>query len=182
MPRCRLRRVLAPAMSCSFRVSMQAQGAKQKVPQNPIPDQMPTTSKNATNGFVAVVCSRENPLPNFAAKPIRLSCRWGCDTPRPAGDGSPLCPTCAASPFTKLTHGYGCAPIDAPAHVHPDPHALAFALPFSGGDSGNALLYFANDGSISRELNGFAGIHTGAFPSTRLYCRCRARARCWPSS
>jgi hypothetical protein len=38
MPRCRLRRVLAPAMSCSFRVSMQAQDAKQKVPQNPIPD------------------------------------------------------------------------------------------------------------------------------------------------
>jgi hypothetical protein len=32
--------------------------------------------------------------------------------------------------------------------VHPDPHALAFALPVSGGDSGDALLYFANDGGI----------------------------------
>src|SRR5450631_3423507 len=34
-------------------------------------------------------------------------------------------PTCAASPFLNLTHVYGCNPIGAPAHVHPDQHALA---------------------------------------------------------
>jgi hypothetical protein len=71
-------------------------------------------------------------------------------------------PTCAASPFMNLTHVYGCDPIGAPAHVHPDQHALAYAIPTSGGDSGNALLYFANDGGIYRALNGFAGLNTGS--------------------
>ena len=64
-------------------------------------------------------------------------------------------PTCAASPFMNLTHVYGCDPIAAPAHVHPDQHALAFAMPTSGTDSGNALMYFANDGGIYRALDGF---------------------------
>ena len=70
-------------------------------------------------------------------------------------------PTCAATGFMNLTHVYGCNPIGAPAHVHPDQHALAYAIPASGSDSGNALLYFANDGGIYRALNGFSGLNTG---------------------
>jgi hypothetical protein len=71
-------------------------------------------------------------------------------------------PVCGVTPFMNLTHVYGCAPIAAPAHVHPDQHALAYMIPNSGSDSGNALMYFANDGGIYRALNGFGGLNTGA--------------------
>lgn len=71
-------------------------------------------------------------------------------------------PTCTSSPFFNLTHVYGCNPIAAPAHVHPDQHALASIIPASGSDSGNALMYFANDGGIYRALDGYAGLVTGA--------------------
>ena len=73
-----------------------------------------------------------------------------------------LNPTCAANPFMNLTHVYGCIPIAAPSHVHPDQHSLAYALPTSGSDSGNALLYFANDGGIYRALNGYSGLTSGS--------------------
>ncbi len=75
---------------------------------------------------------------------------------------SGLNPTCAASPFINLTHVYGCIPIAAPSHVHPDQHALAATIPSSGSDSGNPLLYFANDGGIYRALDGFHGLMSGA--------------------
>src|SRR5450631_3685694 len=78
-------------------------------------------------------------------------------------------PTCAASPFLNLTHVYGCDPIGAPAHVHPDQHALASIIPSSGTDSGNALMYFANDGGIYRALNGFSGLNTGACSGTNQF-------------
>ena len=78
-------------------------------------------------------------------------------------------PTCASSPFMNLTHVYGCDPIAAPAHVHPDQHALAYAIPTSGTDSGNALMYFANDGGIYRALNGFSGLNTGACSGTNQF-------------
>jgi uncharacterized membrane protein len=78
-------------------------------------------------------------------------------------------PTCAVNPFMNLTHVYGCNPIGAPAHVHPDQHALAYAIPSSGTDSGNALLYFANDGGIYRALNGFAGLNTGSCSGTNQF-------------
>jgi len=71
-------------------------------------------------------------------------------------------PTCAALPFLNLTHVYGCDPISVPAHVHPDQHALAYAIPASGSDSGNALMYFANDGGMYRALNAYSGLNTGA--------------------
>jgi len=71
-------------------------------------------------------------------------------------------PTCTSAPFLNLTHVYGCVPIAAPAHVHPDQHALAYTIPASGSDSGNALLYFANDGGIYRALDGYTGLNTGA--------------------
>jgi hypothetical protein len=75
---------------------------------------------------------------------------------------SSLNPTCTASPFINLTHVYGCIPVAAPSHVHPDQHALAAMIPSSGSDSGNALLYFANDGGIYRALDGFHGLASGS--------------------
>ncbi len=70
--------------------------------------------------------------------------------------------TCSTSPFQNLTHVYGCDPIGAPAHVHPDQHALVFVIPTSGSDSGNDLMYFANDGGIYRALDGFGGLTSGS--------------------
>ena len=73
-----------------------------------------------------------------------------------------LNPTCKSAPFMNLTHVYGCIPISAPAHVHPDQHAMGYMIPTSGTDSGNALLFFANDGGLYRALNGFSGLNTGS--------------------
>lgn len=78
-------------------------------------------------------------------------------------------PTCAAVPFLNLTHVYGCAPISALAHVHPDQHALAYAIPSTGSDVGNALLYFANDGGVYRALDGFSGLNTGSCSGTNQF-------------
>ncbi len=65
---------------------------------------------------------------------------------------------CANTPFMNLTHVYGCDPLGAPAHVHPDQHALAYLIQSSGTD----LMYFANDGGIYRALDGFSGLATGS--------------------
>jgi hypothetical protein len=70
--------------------------------------------------------------------------------------------TCTASPFINLTHVYGCIPVAAPSQVHPDQHSLAAMIPSSGSDSGNALLYFANDGGIYRALDGYHGLVSGS--------------------
>ena len=78
-------------------------------------------------------------------------------------------PTCTATPFMNLTHVYGCDPIAAPSHVHPDQHALVYAIPTSGSDSGNALMYFANDGGIYRALDGFGGLTTGSCSGTNQF-------------
>ncbi|HET9410002.1 MAG TPA: sialidase family protein [Candidatus Sulfotelmatobacter sp.] len=78
-------------------------------------------------------------------------------------------PTCAATPFLNLTHAYGCSPIGAPAHVHPDQHAIAFTIPSGGTDSGNVLLYFANDGGVYRALNGVSGLNTGSCGGTNQF-------------
>ncbi len=78
-------------------------------------------------------------------------------------------PVCSAPGFLNLTHAYGCDPIGAPAHVHPDQHALAEITPTSGGDSGNALLYFANDGGIYRSLSGFLGLNSGDCSGTNEF-------------
>jgi len=78
-------------------------------------------------------------------------------------------PTCTSSPFMNLTHVYGCDPIAAPAHVHPDQHALAYMIPTSGSDSGDDLMYFANDGGIYRALDGFGGLTTGSCSGTNQF-------------
>ncbi|HEX6822903.1 MAG TPA: hypothetical protein VF123_12660 [Candidatus Sulfotelmatobacter sp.] len=71
-------------------------------------------------------------------------------------------PTCTSAPFMNLTHVYGCVPAGAPAHVHPAQHAMAAMIPRVGADSGNELLYFANDGGVYRTLNGFSGLTGGS--------------------
>lgn len=73
--------------------------------------------------------------------------------------------TCANQTFMNLTHVYGCDPLSALAHVHPDQHALAYTIPGSGAD----LMYFANDGGIYRALNGFAGLMTGSCSGTNQF-------------
>jgi hypothetical protein len=74
----------------------------------------------------------------------------------------PSNPYCTVSPFFNLTHAYGCNPIAAPAHVHPAQHAMAGIIPATGTDSGDALLYFANDGGVYRALDGYFGLATGS--------------------
>jgi len=74
-------------------------------------------------------------------------------------------PTCATTAFINLTHVYGCDPFGAPAHVHPDEHALAFTIPSTGAN----LMYFANDGGIYRALNGFTGLLTGSCTGTNQF-------------
>jgi hypothetical protein len=78
-------------------------------------------------------------------------------------------PTCANTPFMNLTHVYGCDPLGAPAHVHPDQHALAYTIPTAGAETGADLMYFANDGGIYRALNGFTGLTTGSCSGTNLF-------------
>ncbi|MGC2274312.1 MAG: hypothetical protein WA555_11040 [Candidatus Sulfotelmatobacter sp.] len=74
-------------------------------------------------------------------------------------------PTCSGTPFINLTHVYGCDPLGALAHVHPDQHALAYVIPASSAD----LMYFANDGGIYRALNGFSGLTIGSCSGTNLF-------------
>lgn len=58
--------------------------------------------------------------------------------------------------WANLTHVYGCNPIAASAHVHPDQHDMAFAL------ASPQLMYFVNDGGVYRSSNGAASDGTCA--------------------
>ena len=78
-------------------------------------------------------------------------------------------PSCNAVGFINLTHAYGCIPIAAPAHVHPAQHALAYMIPNGGSDSGNDLMYFANDGGIYRALDGYSGLAAGSCSGTNSF-------------
>jgi hypothetical protein len=78
-------------------------------------------------------------------------------------------PTCSDVPFLNLTHVYGCNPLGALAHVHPDQHAIAYTIPSQGPEIGASLIYFANDGGIYRALNGFTGLATGSCFSTNQF-------------
>jgi hypothetical protein len=68
--------------------------------------------------------------------------------------------------FLNLTHVYGCSPASALAHVHPDQHALAFAL---AGTPTQSLMYFANDGGVYRALDGYTGLTTGSCTGHNLF-------------
>jgi hypothetical protein len=72
--------------------------------------------------------------------------------------------TCAQGDWINLTHVYGCSPMGAPAHVHPDQHGVAFMVV-----GGTAPGYFAHDGGISRTLDGYAGLNTGSCTGTNQF-------------
>jgi hypothetical protein len=72
--------------------------------------------------------------------------------------------TCSQGDWINLTHVYGCNPLGAPAHVHPDQHGLSFLVA-----GGKAVGYFAHDGGISRTLDGFTGLHTGSCTGTNQF-------------
>jgi hypothetical protein len=72
--------------------------------------------------------------------------------------------TCTQGDWINLTHVYGCSPMGAPAHVHPDHHGIAFMVV-----GGTAPGYFAHDGGISRTLDGYAGLNTGSCTGTNQF-------------
>jgi hypothetical protein len=72
--------------------------------------------------------------------------------------------TCTQGDWINLTHVYGCSPMGAPAHVHPDQHGIAFMVV-----GGTAPGYFAHDGGISRTLDGYAGLNTGSCTGTNQF-------------
>jgi hypothetical protein len=72
--------------------------------------------------------------------------------------------TCTQGNWINLTHVYGCSPLGAPAHVHPDQHGIGFMVA-----SGKAVGYFAHDGGISRTLDGYAGLSTGSCTGTNQF-------------
>ena len=77
---------------------------------------------------------------------------------------NPASPSCT---FLNLTHVYGCIPTGAPAHVHPDQHALdALVVP---GSPTTVPMYFANDGGIYRTLDGYSGLTTGSCSGTNKF-------------
>ncbi len=73
-------------------------------------------------------------------------------------------PVCNLSDWFNLTHVYGCSPLAAPAHVHPDQHGIAFMVV---GDTTPG--YFAHDGGISRTLDGYSGLTTGSCTGTNQF-------------
>ncbi len=75
-------------------------------------------------------------------------------------------PTCSSAPFLNLTHVYGCDPLSALAHVHPD---AACAGLYHSVARDRDLMYFANDGGIYRALNGFTGLTTGSCSGTNQF-------------
>jgi len=56
--------------------------------------------------------------------------------------------------WLNLTHVYGCSSI---ANVHPDEHGLDFMVV-----GGKDIMYFGNDGGVSRALDGFTGLDFGS--------------------
>jgi hypothetical protein len=72
--------------------------------------------------------------------------------------------TCSQGDWINLTHVYGCSPLAAPAHVHPDQHGIAFMVV---GDT--APGYFAHDGGISRTLDGYSGLNDGSCSGTNQF-------------
>jgi hypothetical protein len=80
-------------------------------------------------------------------------------TLEPAGSS-----TCTQGDWINLTHAYGCSPLAAPAHMHPEQHEIAFTVA-----SGKTPGYFAHDGGISRTLDGYSGLTTGSCTGTNQF-------------
>jgi hypothetical protein len=73
-------------------------------------------------------------------------------------------PICSSNPFINLTHVYGCSPLAAPSHVHPDQHGIDYMVANS-----KSVMYFANDGGIYRALDGFTGLQSGSCLGTNQF-------------
>jgi hypothetical protein len=73
--------------------------------------------------------------------------------------------TCTQGDWINLTHVYGCSPLGAPAHVHPDQHGIAFMV----ASDKTAPGYFAHDGGISRTLDGYSGLNDGSCSGTNQF-------------
>jgi len=73
---------------------------------------------------------------------------------------------CIQGDWINLTHAYGCDPLAAPAHVHPNQHGIAFSVVSASGLSPG---YFAHDGGISRTLDGYSGLDTGSCSGTNQF-------------
>ncbi|MGA3107456.1 MAG: sialidase family protein [Terriglobales bacterium] len=71
---------------------------------------------------------------------------------------------CSQGDWINLTHVYGCSPLAAPAHVHPDQHGIAFMVA-----NGKSPGYFAHDGGISRTLDGYADLSSGSCSGTNEF-------------
>jgi hypothetical protein len=71
---------------------------------------------------------------------------------------------CTQGDWINLTHAYGCNPLAAPAHVHPNQHQMAFAVA-----NGKSPGYFAHDGGISRTLDAYSGLDTGSCSGTNQF-------------
>jgi len=71
---------------------------------------------------------------------------------------------CTQGDWINLTHVYGCDPLAAPAHVHPDQHGIEFMV--TGNTSPG---YFAHDGGISRTLDGYSGLDSGSCSGTNQF-------------
>jgi large repetitive protein len=64
---------------------------------------------------------------------------------------------CDVTPFSNLTHVYGCTPTGSLSHVHPNQHAMSFL-----SVAPSVVLYFVNDGGIYRTLNAYDPSFTGS--------------------
>ncbi len=74
--------------------------------------------------------------------------------------------TCTQGDWINLTHVYGCDPLGAPAHVHPNQHGVEFTVVQATGQSPG---YFAHDGGISRTLDGYTGLDSGSCSGTNQF-------------
>jgi hypothetical protein len=72
---------------------------------------------------------------------------------------------CTQGDWINLTHVYGCNPLAAPAHVHPNQHGIAFTVTSDQTSPG----YFAHDGGISRTLDGYSGLNAGTCSGTNQF-------------
>ena len=71
-------------------------------------------------------------------------------------------PTCSSPGWKNLTHAYGCDPIAAPSHVHPDQHALESPP----GDP--QFLLLGNDGGVYRSRNA-SGLNSSLCTATNPF-------------
>ncbi len=76
---------------------------------------------------------------------------------------SPDCGGGGSGTLINLTHVYGCSSI---AKVHPAQHSIASILI---NNNSQDVMYFANDGGISRALDGYTGLLAGSCGGSNMF-------------